>query len=190
MEISLSGICGPEDIITPVSYEDEHLRLDLGFRGAQNFKNHPGYYNHMPASEVKANISPEVWNNYFKFCFERNPWDKTVSHFFHRNKNKAFTGIMDYLQHDKKDMIKGFDMYSIDGEPVMDKVFKYEEMEAALAEISNTLGLNTSLKLPEYRAKSQFRTDKRHYRELLTKEEALIIAKKYSREIDLLGYTY
>jgi len=35
----------------------------------------------MPAFEIKNRVPAEVWNSYFKFCVERNPWDKVLSHF-------------------------------------------------------------------------------------------------------------
>ena len=49
----------------------------IGYRGVD-----PGesrYYNHMPASDVRALVGPEVWDSYFKFCVIRNPFDKIVS---------------------------------------------------------------------------------------------------------------
>jgi len=36
MEIALSGICGDQDVITPISEEDEKVRREMGFRGPQN----------------------------------------------------------------------------------------------------------------------------------------------------------
>jgi len=30
---------------------------------------------------VGLRIPPTVWNSYFKFCVERNPWDKVLSHY-------------------------------------------------------------------------------------------------------------
>ena len=208
IEMALAGICGEEDIITPISKEDEKARLELGCQGAQNYdvpmryygitdwKNRifkgkkKYYYNHMPATEIKANIPVDIWSDYFKFCFERNPWDKTISHYFHRNRSGDFSSIMDYLRHDEGDMIRGFDMYSIDGKVAVDKVFAYEKMETALEEVSVILNLPDKLTLPEYRAKSEFRTDKRPYSEILTEEEASAIADRYAREIDLMGYKY
>ena len=41
----------------------------------------------MPGKKIKERVDPKVWNSYFKFCFERNPWDKTVSAYFHYKKN-------------------------------------------------------------------------------------------------------
>ncbi len=37
MEIALSILCGPEDIITPITPVDERERLRRGGRGAQNY---------------------------------------------------------------------------------------------------------------------------------------------------------
>lgn len=53
---------------------------------------------------------------------------------------------------------------------------------------------NERLKLPEPlvlpRAKSGYRKDKRHYRDLLNDEECQRIAKLFAREIELFGYEF
>ena len=38
IEIALSKFCDKDDIITPISKEDEQLRRKLGYRGPQNYK--------------------------------------------------------------------------------------------------------------------------------------------------------
>ena len=208
LEIALSGICGKDDIITPISKEDESVRAKLGYRGPQNFfvprkkYNHkewmqfifkgiqPMYYNHIPAWEIKIHIQKNIWNSYYKFCFERNPWDKVISHFHHRNRSGIFNNIMDYLQNDTGDAIQGYNMYAINNNVLVDKIYQYEKMDDALVELSATLGLKNNLQLPEHRAKSHFRLDARPYSEILTKEEADLIAKRYAREINLMNYTY
>ena len=208
LEIALSGICGKDDIITPISNDDEAARAKLGCMGPQNFfvpkRNYkpkdwaglirkgqqPMYYNHIPAREIRDHISKKIWDNYFKFCFERNPWDKVISHFYHRKRAGNFNNIMDYLLNDKGDAIRGYDMYADDKNVLVDKIYRYEEMDDALAELSNTIGLNDNIQLPEYRAKSHFRQDTRGYKEILTKEEADLIARRYEREIKLMEYTY
>ena len=206
LEIAFSGICGKDDIITPISKEDEGARAKLGFLGPQNFfiskRNYkpkdwtqlilngqrPMFYNHIPALEIKDHIPKKIWNNYYKFCFERNPWDKVISHYYHRSRGGNYKSIMEYLLNDTGDAIRGYDTYAVDNNVVVDKIFRYEEMDNALTELSGTLGLNDNLHLPEYCAKSHFRLDARAYSEILTKEEADLIAERYAREINLMNY--
>src|SRR5689334_12041430 len=37
------------------------------------------WWNHMPAKTIRALIGDAVWNDYFKFCIVRNPFDAVVS---------------------------------------------------------------------------------------------------------------
>lgn len=39
------------------------------------------WYDHMPAKKIKSLLDGEAWNDYFKFCVIRNPYDKLVSAF-------------------------------------------------------------------------------------------------------------
>ena len=51
-----------------------------------------GFYNHMPAEEAKALIGDDkVWRSYFKFAFDRNPWDRQVSWYHHRYRRRRDT---------------------------------------------------------------------------------------------------
>lgn len=206
-EIALSKICGEQDIITPISPKDEEVRQKLGYRGPQNylfpFKNYTrrnwfdlfrtrrwqGFFNHISALEIKRHVPLEVWKTYYRFCFERNPYDKVVSLFFWTGKNK-YKSILELIRSGEAGKIKGFDLYSSHSLPLVDKVYKYEEMDTALADISAKLNLETPLTMPEYKAKSDTRVDKRHYREILTPEEADWIAKIFAREIKFFGYEF
>jgi len=50
------------------------------------------WYNHMPALAIKRQLGDEIWNNYFKFCVIRNPFDKAVSAYYFfkdRESNRA-----------------------------------------------------------------------------------------------------
>ncbi len=70
---------------------EEHERRELisdygivGARGAAQFTpEHPTWYNHMPASELAAQLPAKVWDTYTRFCVVRNPWDKVVSQFWY-----------------------------------------------------------------------------------------------------------
>ncbi|MBI1184021.1 hypothetical protein GC194_07110 [bacterium] len=208
LEIALSEYCGDSDIITPIDRDDEAARATLTGRQAQNYKlglarhlpnewlgmllgkPRKSFYNHMPAQEAKALLGDTIWNSYYKFCFERNPFDKVLSQYFARGGDDAFGSVMGYLKSGEVARLRGYDMYSLNHLPAMDHVYKFEEMNESLREISEKLALPKPLKLPEYKAKGGRRGDKRHYREVLTEEEKELISLIFAREIKLLGYSY
>jgi hypothetical protein len=214
-EMALGDQCGPEDIITRVSMADEKVRRQLTTRSAQNYRMSINTYtwhdwkqlltkgrfkrfeNHDTAEKIVQFISKEHWDGYFKFCFERNPWDKMVSHYYWKKGVYQLTSFQEYLEKGAKGEITGFaetihskDQYSLNGRVVVDKIYKFEEMDASLDDIAERLGLDKPLKMPEYKAKGQYREDKKSYRELLTSEEARWIAEQFKWEIEHLGYTF
>ena len=88
IEIALSRICGPDDIITPLNKED---KSDLTILGPQNhlapfwsykprdiarflIRKTPkkNFFNHMSAKSAKKILGDDIWNSYYKFCFEKN----------------------------------------------------------------------------------------------------------------------
>jgi hypothetical protein len=208
IEIALSKYCGPDDVITPIIPADEAFRKSLGYRGAQNYRipfrryrrrdlgmllytmKPVRFYNHMPASAVRKYVDPEVWNSYFKFCFERNPWDKIVSLFYWTDGHKKYDSIQKFLSDGRAARLRGFELYAHGGVPIVDRVFKYESLDSDLLEVSRIVGLPDPLVLPSYKAKGDVRVDKRRYNEILTPAEADTIAKIYAREISYFGYSF
>jgi tRNA splicing ligase len=51
--------------------------------------------------KFRYRVGRKVWDSYFKFCFERNPWDKTVSHFYW-NRAKPGKGDLMFEQYVKR----------------------------------------------------------------------------------------
>ena len=100
IEISLSRFCGDDDIITPISLEDEAVRRLLG-KKAKNYLQYASgrnkykkYSNHIIAQKFKSLIAPSIWNNYYKFCFKINLFDRVISLYYfccsRRNKSIKF----------------------------------------------------------------------------------------------------
>ncbi len=58
--------------------DEEHCTLFEQKRTSYNFNSSHG---HIPASAIRQAVGEQVWNEYFKFGFVRNPFDKAFSTF-------------------------------------------------------------------------------------------------------------
>jgi|SRR5688572_21760892 hypothetical protein len=209
IEIALSKDCGPLDIITRITKEDEQARKALNHRSAQNYlipyakytkldwakllytRKRVTFYNHMSSLQVRQYVGSEIWNSYFKFCFERNPWDKMISWYYHWcTREKVTMSFEKFLNDGMASKLKGFDLYTNGGIQIVDRVFKYENMQESLDEISSILGLPEKVRLPEYRAKGGMRPENKKYQDIISTREADLIAKIYAREISYFGYSF
>ena len=210
IEIALSKICGPKDIITPISPDDEKYRKNLGFRTKQNFyipiskyskkdilfalyrRKRLKFYNHMGAEQIRRYIDDKHWNSYFKFAFERNPYDRLVSAYWFFGGDKRFSSIENFTKSvmAAKLSIWGFESYTQNSKVVVDEVYKYEELNEAMIDISKKIGLKHPLELPKKKARGNFRKDKRHYRNILLETEKKWVEKVCAREIAFWGYRY
>lgn len=209
VEIALSKFCGPTDILTPISPEDEKTRNDLGYRGPQNYSapfyehtisdwiklfrektKKQRFYNHISAAEIKQYIDQDVWDNYFKFCIERNPWDRLISLYYFRFKSEPRPTIAEFVSSEAPLILKrrGYDLYTIDGQVVVDKICLYENLLDDLNAVCKRINIPRMLELPK--AKSGFRKDKRSYRDILNKQERERITEIFRDEIALFNYEF
>lgn len=209
IEIALSQHCGPGDIITPVTARDEQLRRQfhgvgpLGFAAPiSSYRPHDflrlitraqlkrRFYNHMPASEVRDLISDESWEQAYRFCISRNPWDRAVSYYFHKHKSAPRPTFDDFLTDQvlRKLRKEGPEIYSIDGQIVVDKVCRFDRLRDDLQDVWEHLGLPGQPELP--RAKGGHRRKRIHYSEIVTKQSRQKIAETFADEIEWLGYRF
>lgn len=221
IEIALSRFCGEKDVITPINKVDERIRTQLSYRGPQNFRvlssgsgpqdgrvpsqqdarrasRSPAYYNHMLAKEARAIIGTKTWDEYFKFCFERNPWDKIISAYYWRTRNCEHRPTLLEFIHDQNPegrtrgkgtrRLSNFGIYSIGGEIAVDHVGLYENLDSELERIAALLNLPGKIELP--RAKASVREDRRHYREVMGYEERSMVAQVCAREIAHFSYSF
>lgn len=144
----------------------------------------------MPASELKPLVGDDVWNSYFKFCFERNPWDRVVSMYYWHNKQELRPPISEFLQTDKIDLLKarGVGIYSIDNEIVVDRICKFENIKDKMAGVLKTLGIDQDIELP--RAKGGHRPKKAGYKELMSDDDQRCVAERFADEIQSLDYSF
>jgi len=206
LDIALARECSEWDIITERNPEDEALSSLIGSPPAQNFlipwrlwtsrdivkrvfrRKIPQYTEHMIATSLRARLEPGIWNGYFKFCVERNPFDKAISLYYWRTRNlRQKPSLISFLRNIDARSLSNFHIYSLEQNIAVDFVIRYESLEDGLSTVVKHLSL-PSLELPE--AKRGYRADTRHYREVLTCTEKRIIQSVCRREIELLQYEY
>jgi hypothetical protein len=209
IELALSAMCGDRDVITPLTEIDEALRANG--RGAQNWRLHGwwgsprpffkrrffkftaedyGFFNHMPAEQARAALNDDkAWRSYFKFAFDRNPWDRQVSFYHHRYRREATPPpFANFIKGDARARINNYEIYSIGGEVAVDFVGRYEKLEDDLKHALAQVGLTLEEPLP--RAKTTFRKSAKPYRDYYDADTRAIVGDWYQREIKLLDYMF
>lgn len=181
IEIFLSQQCGLDDVVTPIFPHVEPHQA----------RNHEGFYNHMPAHEVRRLIDPQIWASYFKFCVERNPWDKMLS-YYHMTKHRE-GGQLTF-----RDFLAGntfplnYPAYTEPGQPdkvIVDRVIHYEKLIPGLKAVFQPLGIAFDGSLG-VNAKSEYRSDRRPYCQVYSNRQANIVRDLFKQEIELHGYKY
>src|SRR4030095_5613375 len=193
IEVFLSKHCGPADILTPIEppVEGHQSRNYLGFiNPIPEILERPGkifsalrhsmtsrekFYRHMPASEIQKRVPASVWNGYFRFCVERNPWDKVLSHYhMHAAREGGLLSLDEYLARGRFP-INYFRYTDRSGTKIIvDHVLRYESLLADLNEVFGQLNIPFDGTLG-VAAKSEYRTDRRPYRQVFNDEQRRIV---------------
>ena len=205
IEIALSQFCGDGDVITRIHKESEPMRQELGFRGPQNYDVPLRFYkkidwlqllfsqkrkrfrNHSKAIYIKENVSEEIWNSYFKFCFERNPFDKAISRYYWST-SEPRPGIYNYLSSAGIKYLTNWDIYTINDQVAVDFVGRYENLTDDLEVVAEKIGISSTLELP--RAKSGYRKSREHYSKVLDTQSRARIELICAKEIMALNYSW
>ena len=155
LEVHLAQSCTEHDIVTPILPENPQHR-------PRNYAGPDGvalFYNHMTAAELRERL-PRDFERLYRFCFERHPIDKCLSHFamllnspLHSNARTPRTWG-EYLA--RGDFPIDTARYTDDsGNLLVDKIYRYEELAWAVSDIAAKTGVpNRTLAARE---KSTFR---------------------------------
>jgi hypothetical protein len=207
IEIALSKFCGPDDIITPIEEQDECIRKDLGYRGPQNYhapfsqyslgdwknyikgKGRRKYYNHISAGEVRRRVGQEIRTSYYKFCFERNPWDKAISLYYYLSRfyNQDYS-FSDFIRIGKLAYLSNYYIYTINDTLAVDHIGFYENLSQEIETIASRICLPEKIVLPK--AKANLRGNREPYQMMISQQDQEYIREKCQKEIELFGYTF
>lgn len=208
IELFLSKHCGPNDIVTPIAptVEGHQQRNYEGFiNPVPEILQRPGklfsalrhslasrakFYNHMPAREIKNRVPADVWKSCFKFCVERNPWDKVLSHYhMHAAREGGSLSLDEYLARGRFP-INYFRYTDRSGTKIIvDRILRYENLVAELGEVLSQLKIPFGGSLG-VTAKSGYRSNRRPYQEVFNDEQRKIVEEAFAKEIKLHGYRF
>lgn len=218
VEIALTPWCGAEDILTPISVEDEVARMLEGAVQARNYSTDPtletaftravlardgpggtaivgmlmrrgDFYNHVPAATVQAKLPRDFWNKAFKFTIERHPYEKVFSRaYFEMSKVGASPTELESF------VWRAIDAGIIDdtGIYTIDGAIVVDELmrQENIEEDFQRIASRLGLAKPKSlpKAKSISRPDRRPAREFLSLEQRRSIFRQCERTFGLLGY--
>lgn len=211
IEAALSELCGPDDIITPYREDSERDRKG---RSPQNYRiDHPlkpkrslwrrlmrrperyyhpsvGYYEHMPGSLVRTYVSEDVWRDYYKFAFDRNPWDRQVSWYLYKTKSKrARPSFERFMASRRRAFVDNHEIYMAEEDLAVDFIGRYENLEEDLNKALAAAGVKERITVPKVNVTPN-KDASRDYRSYYTPELRELVAEWYAPEIKLLGYEF
>lgn len=153
---------------------------------------------HPEAKHLKE-YAGEAWDAYFKFCFVRNPYDRAVSDFKWRQRERAPISFIEYLQRledpqrpDPEGIVPrpydNWDLYTIDDTIAADYVGRFENLLNDFEAICATVGLPFRPEaLPHAKGSSDLSPT---YREWYGPEEKAIVRRVFAKEIEYFGYSF
>lgn len=155
---------------------------------------------HATAEELKKICGDEVWDTYYKFCFERNPFDRLVSLYHWRTKRledkpdfKEFA-LSVIEKHEKKQAKANQSsfwtnrpFYEINQKIVVDKVCRFENLEQEMKDFFAMKDLPWQEELPHM--KGGFRP-KKHYREYYDEELRKKCEQAFAYEMEQFEYVF
>lgn len=142
------------------------------------------------------------WHGYFRFTSVRNPWERLVSAFFHVLKQKSLrrhdfsewkgSTFRDFIIGkggvciDKSFAYKSQISYFLDSDAkiLSDAICRLETLQQDFNAVCDKIGIPRQ-KLPHVN-----KTKHKHYSEYYDDETREIVAKRYAKDIEYLGYKF
>jgi hypothetical protein len=166
------------------------------------------WWNHMPAQAIRALIGDKIWNEYFKFCVIRNPFDALVSayRFFWASKQPPRPrGLLERLSSRSAkaaalaDLRAGFEhwlrsvrlpldrnKYCIEGKLALDHTIRYEGLTGGIRDVCDRLRIAfTPERLPHLKKSEKLNVPLEAY---FTQSSLDLVERAYAFELQTFGY--
>lgn len=157
------------------------------------------YKEHISAEKIRKYVGHKVWSEYFKFTFERNPFDRMVSFYFWRirklKRKPSFEEFINALYVKDEQFLKYYnlsgrysniDYYLIGDDMAVDFVGQYDNLLGDLEYICEKIGIKFDGWLP--RLKNGTRPRGISYSDVANDEITDKFKIIFSKEMSLFGY--
>lgn len=195
---ALAEHCGPDDVVSKIN-------ASCPARNAEGFGRHDS------AASIRAKVGEEVWNSYFKFTFERNPWEKIISRYWHyagAEKKKSYKKVWEKAFGKPLSFRQWFWMkvwtgrlfglghirfpahyrdYTVGGEVIVDFVGRCENRKEHLAWLSDRLNIKIR---DDLRIGAEFHRVRTPYVDLYDRAMQQVVASVFRDDLALLGYRF
>ena len=159
------------------------------------------WFNHMPASRVRALLGADMWDRYFKFATVRNPYAMMVSHYFWHTR-QPYPGddaALDRARDGFGRFVRGRWLFGrkwdndlaivgIDGRYAMDGLIRIERLAADLQATCARLGLPWEPEALPHTKKTQGAPRTYPLHEFYTPATARIVASEFAWVLERMDY--
>ncbi len=150
---------------------------------------------HLRIADLRKIIPVNIFNEYFKFVFIRNPWDRMVSlynfniPFLQKEKGQGhrMPSFEDFLANELNPFLRLQQCQYItddSGRMIMDFVGRFENIDRDFLQLCGKLGISP-VSLPH-----KNRIGHRHYSAYYTEETMRIVAEIFKDDIETFGYKF
>jgi hypothetical protein len=159
------------------------------------------WYNHMAAERVRDLVGAETWARYFKFSTVRNPYGQMVSNFFwltHRRPpsddagfaeaRRAFARFVKGPRLWRRKWSNDLHIVGIDGKVAMDRLIRFEYLEADMRDVCTHLGLPFEASLLPHTKRARPAGKRYGLAEYYTPELEAIVRREFDWLISRLDY--
>ena len=145
------------------------------------------FFNTMSAKSIKKAVKKDVWDNYFKFTIERNPYDKVISFMFFANRHKKIKSLKKEIDITiKKKKYLNFSQYTAKKKIMVNFIINYQNLNKDIEFVEKNL--NIPIRKYYIKTKNYTRIKNTHFNNLLTQSQKKKIYKDAKLEFDIMNY--
>ena len=147
---------------------------------------------HLTIAEIQNQVTKKQFDEYFKFGFVRNPWDRELSwykyilkepHHYYHKQFLQFVNFSAYLR-ERPLFPQQYYFLSNHGKNQLNFIGRFENLQEDFNIVCDKIGI-TKQKLPQ-----KNKSIHKHYTEYYDDETRQIVAERYKKDFEYFGYKF